>query len=359
MIASDARVNANRLNALKSTGPRTAEGKERSRCNAVKHGLTGEGVALSIEDAAAVEARFVGFRADYRPTTEAGTALVHRAALLSIRLERSAVREAAAISVNVRAAEADFDEARETTVDDLFAMLDENPGRAVRRLSRMPEGVDRLLDAWADLREDVAVGDGSRWTDDHSAMAILLTGRKVGGFGVARVEALGMAIGGDFSLLGGEDGAGLDASGRKDWARRAMVELIDATAMKLMAHRETLDFEAIEADRAGAAARALFDPSKEATLARKYEAAAEREMHRAIREMKEIEAEASAAAGGRSGDVSPSPLGSFSPLPARRPVASPPVPAPVPAMPPGSRFGAQEGSSFVAMNIGRAEKVLS
>jgi len=41
---SEAKRAANRENAKKSTGPKSAEGKERSRANAFKHGLTGEGV---------------------------------------------------------------------------------------------------------------------------------------------------------------------------------------------------------------------------------------------------------------------------------------------------------------------------
>ena len=39
MIVSEARIAANRRNALLSTGPKTAEGKVRSRANALKHGL--------------------------------------------------------------------------------------------------------------------------------------------------------------------------------------------------------------------------------------------------------------------------------------------------------------------------------
>ena len=39
-LTSDAQWIANRLNALKSTGPRTASGRRRSSLNAVKHGLS-------------------------------------------------------------------------------------------------------------------------------------------------------------------------------------------------------------------------------------------------------------------------------------------------------------------------------
>ena len=42
---------ANRRNALRSTGPKTNEGKQRSRLNAVRHGLTAETVIGALEDA--------------------------------------------------------------------------------------------------------------------------------------------------------------------------------------------------------------------------------------------------------------------------------------------------------------------
>ncbi len=43
-------VEANRLNARKSTGPRTAAGKDRSRMNAVTHGLSARTLILPDED---------------------------------------------------------------------------------------------------------------------------------------------------------------------------------------------------------------------------------------------------------------------------------------------------------------------
>ena len=54
---SQRQTEANQRNAKKSTGPRTAEGKERSRHNAVTHGLTAESTILPGEDASAFLAR--------------------------------------------------------------------------------------------------------------------------------------------------------------------------------------------------------------------------------------------------------------------------------------------------------------
>jgi len=44
-------IEANRRNALNSTGPRTEARKQQSRRNAVRHGLTAETVIGTLEDA--------------------------------------------------------------------------------------------------------------------------------------------------------------------------------------------------------------------------------------------------------------------------------------------------------------------
>src|SRR6201984_1882263 len=51
VMTSYRQIEANRRNALRSTGPKTETGKQASRCNAVRHGLTAETVIAALEDA--------------------------------------------------------------------------------------------------------------------------------------------------------------------------------------------------------------------------------------------------------------------------------------------------------------------
>src|SRR6516225_5223709 len=58
-------IEANRRNAAKSTGPTTADGKQRSRRNAMRHGLTAEAVIGALEDADDYRARAEVLRLRY------------------------------------------------------------------------------------------------------------------------------------------------------------------------------------------------------------------------------------------------------------------------------------------------------
>ena len=49
-MSSLKQIEANRRNALKSTGPTTSEGKRCSRHNALRHGLTAETAIAKLED---------------------------------------------------------------------------------------------------------------------------------------------------------------------------------------------------------------------------------------------------------------------------------------------------------------------
>jgi hypothetical protein len=79
---------ANRLNALKSTGPKTEEGKRVSRRNALRHGLTAETVIDGLEDNEDYRGFEAAIIADYDAETAVERELVLRLASLLWRLRR-------------------------------------------------------------------------------------------------------------------------------------------------------------------------------------------------------------------------------------------------------------------------------
>ena len=289
MPVSEARLNANRRNAAKSTGPRTPEGRARSRRNALKHGLTGEGVALPDEDAVEVARRFEALGRELNPSSEVGKMLVHRVAFLSVRLERCERFDTAVLSKRVRKAEAEFADARLVEVEALVLQLPREAATSVRRLKGSPEGVDWLLGHLAELKGDLLLENRDGWTPNHRMRLEAVLGQNPGGYRINRVMALSDAILGYFGHLDPEDGEGLDDGARARWAKGALAAMIDAEAAHLQAVRAALDPRAIEQDRLEAADRALFDPSPKMVLARKYEAATERGLYKALKELQAAE----------------------------------------------------------------------
>jgi hypothetical protein len=87
-MTSDRRILANRLNARRSTGPRTPRGKSRSRRNAIKHGLTARTIVDIFEDGDEFNAFVRQIAAAYRPTSPVHRELICRLATLLWRLRR-------------------------------------------------------------------------------------------------------------------------------------------------------------------------------------------------------------------------------------------------------------------------------
>src|SRR5271169_5163966 len=92
-MTSFRQIDANRRNARKSTGPATEQGKQRSRCNAVRHGLTAETVIGALEDAEDYKAFERAIIGDYDAQSAVERELVLRLASLLWRLRRATTIE--------------------------------------------------------------------------------------------------------------------------------------------------------------------------------------------------------------------------------------------------------------------------
>ncbi len=161
---------------------------------------------------------------------------------------------------------------------------------------------------------------------------------------------------GDFAALADGDGGDLDEEFRKEWAKAGLFERIDAEIAGLEAHRETLDFELIEIDRAEAGACALFDTSKDSCLARRYESEASRGFYKALKEFRKVEAEFEARAG--STPTAPEPSRAEASVGSFRETTPPPDREPARAFPaaPMTTIPVVQGTNGQPLSIGRPPK---
>ena len=99
-MTSFRQIEANRRNALNSTGPRTEPGKRASRRNAVRHGLTAETVISALEDAEDYKAFEAAIMADYDAQSAVERELVLRLASLLWRLRRATTMDTGLFEVH-------------------------------------------------------------------------------------------------------------------------------------------------------------------------------------------------------------------------------------------------------------------
>src|SRR5579883_2724776 len=175
-MADSKRSEINRQNAQKSTGPKTQEGKARSRRNALKHGLRAEVLPLPNEDPAELQARSDAWNDYFKPRNPAEQHMVDecvRATVLSDRCHRA---QDAIVSRRVREAESKYEHEREDEVERLWAAFKDDPAGTVKGLKRTACGCRSLLARWRVLGE--ILGQAGAWSEDECNEAVRLLGHR-------------------------------------------------------------------------------------------------------------------------------------------------------------------------------------
>ena len=169
-----ARIQANRLNAMRSTGPRSTEGKARSRRNSLKHGLTGEGVVLPPDVEAQTALRIKAWTESLAPRGPVELDLIKVAATSMTRVELCWQEESAAQRRAVARAEIAWDADRLDEAAQLMLQLPKQPQRIVYALGRTASGVRQMRESWQEL--SLRLDDTGEWSESQLQMALDLLG---------------------------------------------------------------------------------------------------------------------------------------------------------------------------------------
>jgi glycerol-3-phosphate dehydrogenase len=145
-------IESNRRNALKSTGPTTTAGKDRSRRNAIRHGMCAETVIAAIEDKDDYQAFEAAVTADYDVSTAVERELVLRLASLLWRLRRATAIETGLLdrhAEHVTHLDAVFepvpDAVRKRDISQCFSTLEGSGAAAFERVCRYETALWRQL----------------------------------------------------------------------------------------------------------------------------------------------------------------------------------------------------------------------
>jgi hypothetical protein len=152
-MTSFRQIEANRRNALKSTGPITHVGKRRSRRNALRHGLTAESVIEGLEDTEDYRAFEASVISDYDAQTAVERELVLRLASLLWRMRRAISIETDLLRIQaeiLRDRRNDFGQAGYPPTDGIDRVAREQLGITFDEEQRVDARHDRCehLDDW-------------------------------------------------------------------------------------------------------------------------------------------------------------------------------------------------------------------
>ena len=141
-MATEKQTAANRLNAQKSTGPRTPEGRAAVRLNGVTHGLTAETLVLKGESEDDFKALFEALEAEHEPTTPTEETLVAQLAMATWRMRRLYNMEAGFYNVRMNG-EAAIVAPRKLDDASLLGRIANNAGDTIDMIGRHEARLER------------------------------------------------------------------------------------------------------------------------------------------------------------------------------------------------------------------------
>jgi hypothetical protein len=148
-MASQSQIDANRRNAQKSTGPRTQEGKAKSRRNGLQHGLTAKTCMFEDEDPEALLSILEEIREKFNPQDTDEDFLIERMAKARFKYNRIMPIEAAIynLRLSVDRTPKEITEALGVNGQRAWAyMRDANGGNALSKLARYETSLLREYD---------------------------------------------------------------------------------------------------------------------------------------------------------------------------------------------------------------------
>jgi hypothetical protein len=154
---SERKLEANRANASRSTGPRTAEGKARSRRNGLRHGLAAE-VLVRDEDRLGYEKTLARWEREAGPDNVVEEHLIRRAAVGSVICDRlDEAREDCRVD-SAREADRRWEEKQKHRARRRAQDLAKDPGNIVGDLEATASGCEWLIRQWNSLDDGLSIG---------------------------------------------------------------------------------------------------------------------------------------------------------------------------------------------------------
>jgi hypothetical protein len=161
-MASLRQIEANRRNSLRSTGPRTPEGKAVSRFNALRSGINAKLQVIPGEDPAGLQAMADGYTRDWAPKTYLERFLVDSLVRADWLLQRLSRLEAELWTHEIEAARAltfsKLDE--DSPIGDVYSRNYDKFTRLQRRIDSTERSYYRALTQLQRLRQGLDTGDG-------------------------------------------------------------------------------------------------------------------------------------------------------------------------------------------------------